>query len=180
MNKAKLFQILKDNVAKVLHSMSANLENSAVVTGLEKVSFHFNPKEEQSQRMFKLLQNCAHFIYQQGNAQNPSSQASAVHGLINSRYTSWIQKRHTNQRSNCQHPLNHRRSQEFQKNIYFCFTDYIKIYAWTARRSNQSTLKEINPEVALEGPMLKLQYSTTSCREPTGKDPYAGKEKEAT
>ena len=63
MNKAKLFQILKDNAAKVLHSMSANLENSAVVTGLEKVSFHSNPKEEQSQRMFKLLQNCAHFIY---------------------------------------------------------------------------------------------------------------------
>ena len=31
--------------------MPANLENSAVATGLEKVSFHFNPKESQSQRM---------------------------------------------------------------------------------------------------------------------------------
>ena len=32
---------------------------------------------------------------------------------------------------------------------------------WTARRSNQSTLKEINPEDLLEGLMLKLklQYS---------------------
>ena len=29
---------------------------------------------------------------------------------------------------------------------------------WTARRSNQSTLKEINPEYSLEGLMLKLQY----------------------
>ena len=29
---------------------------------------------------------------------------------------------------------------------------------WTARRSNQSTLKEVNPEYALEGLMLKLQY----------------------
>ena len=29
---------------------------------------------------------------------------------------------------------------------------------WTARRSNQSILKEINPEYLLEGPMLKLQY----------------------
>ena len=28
---------------------------------------------------------------------------------------------------------------------------------WTARRSNQSILKEINPEYALEGPMLKLK-----------------------
>ena len=30
---------------------------------------------------------------------------------------------------------------------------------WTARRSNQSILKEINPENSLEGLMLKLQYS---------------------
>ena len=48
---AELFQILKD--AAVL-SMSANMENSAVATGLEKVSFHPNPKERQYQKMFKL------------------------------------------------------------------------------------------------------------------------------
>ena len=29
---------------------------------------------------------------------------------------------------------------------------------WTARRSNQSILKETNPEYSLEGLMLKLQY----------------------
>ena len=29
---------------------------------------------------------------------------------------------------------------------------------WTARRSNQSILKEFNPEYSLEGLMLKLQY----------------------
>ena len=34
--------------------MSANLENSAVATELEKVSFHSNPKEGQCQGMFKL------------------------------------------------------------------------------------------------------------------------------
>ena len=34
--------------------MPANLENSAVATGLEKVSFHSNPKERQCQRMLKL------------------------------------------------------------------------------------------------------------------------------
>ena len=33
--------------------MWANLENSAVATGLEKVSFHSNPKESQCQRIFK-------------------------------------------------------------------------------------------------------------------------------
>ena len=44
---AELFQILKDDAVRVLHSMSANSENPAVATGLEKVSFHANPKERQ-------------------------------------------------------------------------------------------------------------------------------------
>ena len=54
----ELFQILKDDAAL---NMPANLENSAVATGLEKVSFHSNPKERQCQRMFELLHNCTHF-----------------------------------------------------------------------------------------------------------------------
>ena len=57
----ELFQILKDEAVKVLHLMSANFENSPVATGLEKVSFHFNPKEGQCQRILKLLHNCAYF-----------------------------------------------------------------------------------------------------------------------
>ena len=39
--------------------MPANLENSAVATGLEGVSFHSNPKERQCQRMLKLPHNFA-------------------------------------------------------------------------------------------------------------------------
>ena len=42
----ELFQILKDDAATVLHNMPANLENSAVVTGLEKVSFHSHAKKK--------------------------------------------------------------------------------------------------------------------------------------
>ena len=58
---AELFQILKDDPVKVAAlNMTANLENSAVATGLEKVSFHFNPRERQCQRMFKLPHNCTH------------------------------------------------------------------------------------------------------------------------
>ena len=38
--------------------MTANLENLAVATGLEKVSFHSNTKERQCQRMLKLPHNC--------------------------------------------------------------------------------------------------------------------------
>ena len=57
----ELFQILKDDAVKLLHSnMSENLENSAVATRFEKFRFHSNPKERQYQRMFKLLHNCPH------------------------------------------------------------------------------------------------------------------------
>ena len=40
--------------------MPANLENSAVATGLENVSFHSNPKERQCQRMLKLPRHYTH------------------------------------------------------------------------------------------------------------------------
>ena len=58
----ELCRILKDDYVKVLLiNMPANLENLAMVTELENVSFHSNPKEGQCQRMFKLLHNCTHF-----------------------------------------------------------------------------------------------------------------------
>ena len=41
-------------------NMPANLENSAVATGLEKASFHSNPKERKCKRMLKLPHNCIH------------------------------------------------------------------------------------------------------------------------
>ena len=41
----------------------ANLENSAVATGLEKVNFHSNPKEGQCQRLFKLPTIQLHSFY---------------------------------------------------------------------------------------------------------------------
>ena len=61
---AELSKILKDDAIKVLQlNMSTNLENSAMATELEKVSFHSNPKERQCQRILKLLYNCAHFTH---------------------------------------------------------------------------------------------------------------------
>ena len=60
----ELFQILKDDAMKVLHSICpANMENSAVTTGLEKVSFHSSPKGRQCQRMLKLPHNCTHLTH---------------------------------------------------------------------------------------------------------------------
>ena len=37
-------------------------------------------------------------------------------------------RRQRNQRSNCQDPLDLGKAREFQKNIYFCFTDYAKAF----------------------------------------------------
>ena len=56
----ELFQILNDDAVKesAALNMPANLENSAVATGLEKVSFLSNPKERQCQRMLKLPHYC--------------------------------------------------------------------------------------------------------------------------
>ena len=65
----ELFQILKDDAVKAnmeiwkISNMPANLENSALATGLEKVNFHSNPKERQHQRMFKLPQNCTQITH---------------------------------------------------------------------------------------------------------------------
>ena len=122
--------------------MSANLEYSAVATGLEKVSFHSNPKEGQCLRMFKLPYNCARFTCYQSNAQNPSSQVSALHELRTLRCTSWIQKRLRNQRSNCQHSLNHGESKGVQKNIYFYFIDYAKAFDYVDHNKLWKILKE--------------------------------------
>ena len=56
----ELFQILKDDAVKMLHSICQQIWKTAVATGLEKVSFHSNPKERQCQRMLKLPHNCTY------------------------------------------------------------------------------------------------------------------------
>ena len=108
--------------------MPANLENSAVATGLEKVSFHSNPKERQCQEcpnyhtialishaskvMLKILQTR---LQQYMNLELPDVQAGFRKGrgtrvqIANIR---WIIEK----------------AREFQKNIYFCFIDYAKAF----------------------------------------------------
>ena len=56
----ELFQILINDAVSTALNIPANLENSAVATGLDKVSFHSNPKERQCQRMLKPLHNYTH------------------------------------------------------------------------------------------------------------------------
>ena len=116
---AELFQILRDDPVKVLN-MSANLENSAVATGLEKISFHSNPKQRQCQRMLKLLHSCTYFTHWKSKAQNSPSQASIVQaGYRKGRGT-------RDQTANICWIIE--KAREFQENIYFCFIDYAKAF----------------------------------------------------
>jgi len=54
-------KVLEDDVKSAALNMPANLENSAVATELEKVSFHFNPKEEQVTEYSNYCKKCIHF-----------------------------------------------------------------------------------------------------------------------
>ena len=110
--------------------MPANLENSAVATGLEKVSFHSNPKQRQSQRkakecsnyrtialishtskvMLKILQAR---LQQYVNHELPDVPAGFRKGRGTRDQIAnicWIMEK----------------AREFQKNIYFCFIDFMK------------------------------------------------------
>ena len=106
--------------------MPANLENSAVATGLEKVSFHSNPKERQCQRMLNLratalisdtskvmLKILQARLQQYMNCELPDVQA----GFRKDRGTG-------DQIANIHWIIE--KGREFQKNIYFCFIDYAK------------------------------------------------------
>ena len=56
----ELFQILKDNAVKVLHSIRQQIWKTQQWPQDWKRCFHSNPKERQSQRMLKLPHNCTH------------------------------------------------------------------------------------------------------------------------
>ena len=103
--------------------MPANLENSAVATGLEKVSFHSNPKERQYKRMLKLptivlishaskviLKILQARLQQYVNCELPDVQA----GFRKGRGT-------RNQIANIRWIIE--KAREFQKNTYFRFID---------------------------------------------------------
>ena len=103
--------------------MLVNLENSAVATGLEKLSFHSNPKEcsnycaialilHASKAMLKILQAR---LQQYMNRELPDVQDGFRKGRGTRDQIAtirWITEK----------------AREFQKNIYFCFIDYVKAF----------------------------------------------------
>ena len=137
--------------------MSANLENSAVATGLEKVSFHSNPKERQSQRMLKLLHNCTHLtckvmlkilqarLQQYVNHELPDVQAGFRKGKGTRDKMAniyWITEK----------------AREFQKNIYFCFIDYAKAFDCVDHNKLENSSRDGNtrpPDLPLEKPVCR-------------------------
>ena len=70
----ELFQILKDDAVKVLHSICQQIWKTQ-----QWPQFSFQSQRKAMQRMLKLLHNCTQIT--QGNAQNSPSQASTVHEL---------------------------------------------------------------------------------------------------
>ena len=110
---AELFQILKDDAVKVLHSICQQIwKTQQWPQDWKRSGFIPIPKKGNT----KECSNC-HTIALTSHAQNPSSYASAVHELRNSRCTSWILKRQRNQRSYCQHISDHRKNKIPEKHL---------------------------------------------------------------
>ena len=125
--------------------MPANLENSAVATGLVKISFHSNPKERQrqcqecssyctialishaSKVMLKILQAR---LQQYMNRELPDAQA----GFRKCRGT-------RNQIANICWIID--KAREFQKNISFWFIDYAKDFDYVDHNKLWKILKEM-------------------------------------
>ena len=99
--------------------MPANLENSAVVTGQEKVSFNSNPKEGQCQKMLKLPHNYTHLTREQSNAQNsPNWLQQYVNRELPDVQAGFRKGSRTRyQTANIHWVIE--KAREFQKNIYF-------------------------------------------------------------
>ena len=122
--------------------MPANLENSAVATGLENVSFHSKTKEKQCQRMLKLPHNCSHLTCWQSNAQNSLSQLQQyVNCELPDIQAGFRKGRGTRDQVASIHWLIEK-AREFQKNIYFCFIDYAKAFDCVDHNKLWKILKE--------------------------------------
>ena len=123
--------------------MPANWENSAVATGLEKVSFHSNPKERQCQRMLKLPHNA--FI---------SHTSKVMLKILQARLQQFVNRELPDVQAGFRKGRGSRgqianicwimeKAREFQKNICFCFIDYAKGFDCVDHNKLWKILKEM-------------------------------------
>ena len=129
--------------------MPANLENSMVATGLEKVSFHSNPKEEQYQIKFKQYQiKFKHTVALFSHA------IKVMLKILQARlqkYMNWelsdVQAGFLKGRGTRDQIANicgiTAKANEFQKNMYFCFIDYAKAFDCVDHNKLWKILREI-------------------------------------
>ena len=102
----ELFQILKGDAVKVLHSICVQFwKTQQWPQDWERSVFIPIPKKGNAKKCSNYHINCIDVTCQQSNVQNSASQVLRVPELRISRCSSWIQKRQRNQRSNCQHLL---------------------------------------------------------------------------
>ena len=115
---AELVQVLKDDAVKVLYAICQQIWKTPQFScpqNRKRSVFISIPKKGNAKECSNYCTNCTHLTHQQSNAQNSPSEASTIRELRTSRCSSWIQKRQRNQRSNCQHPLDHRKSKSSRK-----------------------------------------------------------------
>ena len=108
--------------------MPANLQNSAIATGLEKVSFHSNPKkgkakEYSNYRTVALISHASKVILKILQAR---LQQYVNHGLPDVQAGFRKGSRTKDQIANIRWIFE--KARESQKNIYFCFIDYAKAF----------------------------------------------------
>ena len=106
--------------------MPANLENSAVAKGLEKISFHSNPKEWQCQRTLKLLHSFTHFTSSKVMLKILQARLQQyVNGELSDVQAGFRKGRGTRHQIVNIHWIIEK-ARKFQKYIYICFIDYTK------------------------------------------------------
>ena len=122
--------------------MSANLEDSAVAIGLEKVSFHSNPKDRQSQKMLKL----PHTLISHASKVTLKIPQSRLQQIVNCELP-YVQAGFRKSRGIRDQTANIRwiikEARELQKNIYFCFIDYAKAFYCVDHNKLWKILKEM-------------------------------------
>ena len=123
--------------------MPANLGNSAVATGLEKVSFHSTSKERQCQRMLKLPHN---LLISHASKVMPKILQARLQQYMN-RELPDVQAGFRKGRGTRDQIANIRwiieKAREFQKNMYICFIDYAKAFDCVDHKKLWKILQEM-------------------------------------
>ena len=108
--------------------MPANLENSAVATEQENISFHSNPKERQCQKCsnYRTIALISHASKVMLKILQTRLQQDMNHELPDVQPGFRKDRRTRDQTANIFWIIE--KTREFQKNIYFCFIDYAKVF----------------------------------------------------